>query len=230
MVISAVAAGLALLAAVGALLLAWASRRRSRQRFGDVVTELDRLLTDLAERLRVALEPLVVQEPERSALWLAFDLDELLARLAQEAAERTGADAAAAQVRGAGTGNATGVFGSERAARLLESTFPSADRPFRAMTIDWSYPPVVDADEDVFRCAVVVPIVEDGVETGALAGYARAHGAFHPEHVHALERLADEAASGISTARRLTTLALKRDPRQSETAPPPVQAPRDATP
>src|SRR5215831_11633266 len=109
MVISAIAAGLALLAAVGALLLAWASRRRSRQRFGDVVTELDRLLTDLAERLRVALEPLVVQEPERSALWLAFDLDELLARLAQEAAERTGADAAAAQVRGAGTGNATGV-------------------------------------------------------------------------------------------------------------------------
>ena len=230
MVISAVAAALALLTAVGALLVAWSSRRRSRQRLGDLVAELDHLLTDLTERLRLALEPLVAQEPEGTALWLAFDLDELLARLAQEAAERTGADAAAAQVRGADTQQSTGTFGSERAARLLASTFPSADRPFRAMTIDWSYPPVVDADEDVFRSAVVVPIVEDGVETGALAGYARAPAAFHSEHVAALERLASEAATGISTARRLTTLTRKRDWRQPEGAPPSVQAPRDATP
>jgi hypothetical protein len=230
MVISAVAAALALLAAVGALLLAWGSRRRSRQRVGDLVAELDQLLTDLAERLRVALEPLVAHEQGRSPLWLAFDLDELLARLAQEAAQRTAADAAAAQVRGIGTGHATATFGSESVARLLESTFPSADRLFRAMTITWSYPPVVDADEDVFRSAVVVPIVEDGVETGALAGYARAPGVFHTEHVHALERLAEEAASGISTARRLTTLALKRDPRRSEAAQPSARAPGDATP
>jgi len=57
-----------------------------------------------------------------------------------------------------------------------------------------------------------VPVVEAGVETGAIAGYARKPAAFRPEHARALETLAAEAADGISTARRFTALRLRSAP------------------
>jgi GAF domain-containing protein len=88
---------------------------------------------------------------------------------------------------------------------LLETTLRSAEgRPFRAVTINWTFSPEVEPEIEPFRSALVVPLVEDGVETGAIAGYATEPAAFRPEHARALEALAEEAAESVATARRFT--------------------------
>jgi len=87
---------------------------------------------------------------------------------------------------------------------------PPDARPFRALAMNWTYGPALEGEaETAFRSALVVPIVEDGLESGALAVYARAAGAFLPEHVQALGALADEAATGIVNARRFAEVELR---------------------
>jgi len=213
-VIPALAGTLALVVGLGAALLAWRSRLRSRRRLERVVRQLDRCLGEINDSLAGALENSRRIGPARAAeLGLTLDLDELLSKIAREAANRTGAEAAAVRVRGPSDEPAVGAFGSDQVAYLLESTFhASGGRPFRAITINWIFPPVLETDEDVFRSALVVPVVEAGVETGAIAGYARKPAAFRPEHARALETLAAEAADGISTARRFTALRLRSAP------------------
>jgi len=56
---------------------------------------------------------------------------------------------------------------------------------------------------------LVVPIMEDGQETGALATYARGTAAFGPEHARALQALAEGAAHGIANARRFGEAELR---------------------
>src|SRR5438093_998463 len=78
-----------------------------------------------------------------------------------------------------------------------------------SLTVNWTFPPALESEPDAFRSALVVPVVENGRETGAIAGYAREPAAFLPEHARALEILALEAAEGISTARRFTAMKLR---------------------
>ena len=59
-----------------------------------------------------------------------------------------------------------------------------------------------EAEGDSFTSALVVPIVEAGVETGTLAAYAPEAGSFGAEHVRALEALAEDAVPAIASARR----------------------------
>jgi GAF domain-containing protein len=211
MVIVAIAASLAAGIVAASTVINRRARLQSRRRLETVIQELDEGLGGIAAALARALERSEKGVEARGAgLGLTLDLDELLLSLAKEAPARAGAQAAAVRVSGPGDAPAVGYFGAEEAAQLLEATLRPPDRrPFRALTINWSFPTSLDAEPDTFRSALVVPVVEDGLETGAIAAYARESAAFRPEHTRALETLAVEAAEGIATARRFTAMKLR---------------------
>ena len=97
---------------------------------------------------------------------------------------------------------ATATFGDVDRAEPLEAPLAHAAGPFRAVTMSWTYRPGGGRELDPFTSALVVPIAEHGVESGALAVYAPEPGVFGPEHVQALEALAREAVPAIASARR----------------------------
>jgi hypothetical protein len=218
LVIASVVVAAAGAAAFVALFTGRRDRLRSRLQLARVVRELDASLGTIARTLEGTLQRLE-QGPEqgRRELGLTLDLDEMLMQLAREAVARTGAEAAAVRVRGPADEPAVASFGTREAAALLETTLRSAEgRPFRAVTINWTFPPEVEPEIEPFRSALVVPLVEDGVETGAIAGYATAAAAFRPEHARALEALAAEAAESVATARRFA--AFRRGDREERAA------------
>ena len=61
-------------------------------------------------------------------------------------------------------------------ARALDAPLARATGPFRAVTINWSYRPGPPDTSDPVTSALVVPIVEDGRETGTIAAYAPSRG------------------------------------------------------
>lgn len=206
-----VAAGAALAVIVAAVAaVRWASAR-SQRRFGAVIAQLDRHM----EAISLNLERAVERSEDRQRygtgeLGLTLDLGELLRRLVEEAVQRTGAQAATVRVRGPGGPPTIASFGTGDGATLLESALgPPDGRPFRALTLSWAYPPTLDGEDSSFRSGLVVPIVEEGSETGALAVYARGTAAFAPEHARMLETLAESAAPGIANARRFAEAELR---------------------
>lgn len=207
-VVAAVAAAAVVLAAV--LAVRW-SQARSQRRFDAVVSQLDRHMAAISLNLERAVERSGdTRRYGTGELVLTLDLGDLLQRLVEEAARRTGAQAAIVRVLGAGGMPAVASFGTGDGGSLLESTLTPPDgRPFRALTLSWSYSPSPNGEDVAFRSGVVVPITEDGVETGALAAYARGAAAFGPEHARALQALAEEAAPGIVNARRFAEAELR---------------------
>ena len=98
-------------------------------------------------------------------------------------------------------------FGTSDGAALLETALGPPDaRPFRALTINWTYGPSAEDDAEAYSSALVVPVVEDGTTAGALVAYAGPSGGFESEHLRALRALADDAAAGIANARRFAEL------------------------
>lgn len=209
---TAVVAAVAAVAALGALVGAvrWSSAR-SQKRFEAVVRQLDGHMEAISHNLERAVER--TEETRRNGpgeLGLTLDLGELLRRLVEEAARRTGAQAATVRVHGPAGLPAIASFGTGNGAELLEAALgPPDGRPFRALTLNWAYPPSLEGEEVAFRSALVVPIVEDGVETGALATYARGTAAFGPEHARSLEALADDVSASIGNARRFSEAELR---------------------
>jgi diguanylate cyclase (GGDEF)-like protein len=197
------------LLAVG-LVARWLSAR-SQRRFQDVVSQLDRHMEAISVNLERAVER--SEDTRRRGpgeLGLTLDLGELLRRLVEEAAARTGAQAATVRVSGPADMPAIASFGTGNGATLLEAALgPPDGRPFRALTLNWAYPPTLEGGDVAFRSGLVVPIIEDGLETGALATYARGTAAFGPEHARALQALADDAALGIGHARRFAEAELR---------------------
>jgi diguanylate cyclase (GGDEF)-like protein len=197
--ISACAAVLALALA----LLAWqAMRRRSDRRFETVLERLDQHLGGISSSLeRVVERAEGVRARGVAALELAVDFDDLLRRVAVEAATRTGAHGAAVQVVGPDGEPRSAEFGAVSGARSLDAPLAQATGEFRAVTINWSYRPGEAGAEDPVSSALVVPIVEDGRETGTISAYAPASAAFGPDQVGILEALAEESAPGLAAAR-----------------------------
>ena len=197
--ISACAAALALALA----LLAWqAMRRRSDRRFEAVLERLDEHLGGISSSLeRVVERAEGVRARGVAALELAVDFDDLLRRVAVEAATRTGADGAAIQVVGPDGEPRSAEFGAVSGARSLDAPLAQATGEFRAVTINWSYRPSEAGAADPVSSALVVPIVEDGRETGTISAYAPASAAFGPEQVGVLESLAEESGPGLAAAR-----------------------------
>jgi diguanylate cyclase (GGDEF)-like protein len=205
---AAVAAVAILLAAV--IAVRWSSAR-SQRRFESLVGQLDQHMEAISIHLQHAVER---TEDARSLtlgdLGFTLDLTELLQRLAEEAATRTGAQAATVRVRGPADIAAMASFGTGDGGALLEAALgPPDGRPYRAVTLNWAYPPSLEGDEVGYRSALIIPIVEDGVDSGALVAYARGASAFRPEHARALEALAQDAAIGITNARRFAEAELR---------------------
>ena len=98
--VAAISACAALLAFVLALLIARTIRARSDHRFEVVLGKLDDHLSGISATLeRVVDRAESVRARAVDELGLTVDFDELLRHIAAEAASRTGADAAAVQVR-----------------------------------------------------------------------------------------------------------------------------------
>jgi diguanylate cyclase (GGDEF)-like protein len=191
-------------AALGVLLVA-ARRRRagSEARFEVILEQLDRHMGAISESLeRVVDRSSAARARGVDELELTVDFGELLRRIATEAASRTSADAAAIHIQGPGGIAMMGSFGADDRAQGLEAPLTHAAGPFRAVTINWTYRPGFEGGSEPLASALVVPIVEAGVETGTLAAYAPDAGAFGAEHVRALEALAEEVVPAITSARR----------------------------
>ncbi|MBA2740462.1 MAG: diguanylate cyclase [Actinobacteria bacterium] len=199
-IVAAVSACAAVLALVLALYVARTIRARSDRRLKAVLGRLDLHLSGIS----ATLERVVQRAGGLRAvddLELTVDFDELLRRLAAEVAMCTGADAAAAQVRGPAGELRSAEFGDVSSVHSLDAPLARPSGPFRAVTINWSYRPGAASAQDPVTSALVVPILENGSETGALAAYAPESWVFGPEHVHALEALAAEAAPALTAAR-----------------------------
>jgi GGDEF domain-containing protein len=212
MAFAAVAALAALSALALGLLAARRSRLRADRRFEAVLGELDRHMGAISTSLqRVVERSSAARARSVEELELTIDLGELLRRIAAEAAARTGAEAALVQVIGPAGAPMSATFGTGERAEILESPLVENASAFRAVTINWTYRPGAQrAAGRELSSALVVPLVEGSTQTGSLAVYVPAHGAFGPGHVQALERLAEEAAPAIASARRYsdTQLAL----------------------
>lgn len=210
-VTAALAAALAAAVVVGALAFAWRrASARSERRFDVALGQLDEHMQAISVNLERAVQRTEgLRERAVGDLRLTLDLGELLERIAAEATARTGAEAAAVRVRGPGGSSASASTGVDEGDRLLQAPLaPPGSPPFRALSLGWSY---LGGDETdaAFRSALVVPIAEDGVETGALVAYAREPGAFRHDHARALEELAVEAAPGLTNARRFSEAELR---------------------
>jgi len=200
---AAIAASAALLAlAVGAV-VARSRRARADRRFEAVLEGLDRHMGAISKSLqRVVDRSAEARARSVDELELTIDFGELLRRIAAEAAARTQADAAAVHVLGPGGALAAATFGAENRAELLEAPLAHSAGAFRAVTINWTYRAGAGRDAGGLSSALVVPILEEGVQAGTLAAYVPEHEAFGSDHVRALERLAEEAAPAIASARR----------------------------
>lgn len=200
---SAAVLGVVVAVLVTRLLRAGAERRRQpvRARIDEHVQAITRSLE------RVAALAANVATQRGVELDLELELDALLEQVVAKAAELTGAQAVAIRVEGAGGTPVVASFGASDGTALLETALGPPDaRPFRALTISWTYGPAVEDAESAYSSALVVPVVEEGATTGALVAYATPSGAFQPEHLRALRDLADEAAPGIANARRFAEL------------------------
>lgn len=182
---------------------------RSERRLEAALIRLDDTLVSVSQALERSARESAERGGRVSELALTLDLHALLDLVAREAAARTGADVGAVRVRGPGESVASASVGAEDGARLLDASLAApSSPPFWALSLAWSYPAGTER-EDAIRSGLVVPIAEAGTETGALAAYARAAGAFRPEHAQALAELAAEAAPGIANARRFAEAELR---------------------
>ena len=207
--VTALVAGSA--AVLGILLTAVATRlfrARSGRRLDPVRARIDEHVDAIGEILdRVGERMAAAATSHRDELELSFDLESLLEQIVVRAASLTGAQAVAIRVQGPGGEPVVSSFGTSDGAGLLETALgPPDERPFRALTINWTYGPAAEEAEDAYSSALVVPVVESGMSTGALVAYAGPSGAFQSEHLRSLRDLADEAAPQIANARRFAEL------------------------
>lgn len=208
MVTTIAAASAAALGAAVAMLVAFALRARSERRFDAVLRRVDDHMGAISASLGRAIDDaLELRQERRRALPPTLRLDELLEALAAEAAAKSGAQSVTARIDGPEGRPVVASFGPDAVGQLLDATLGPPDaRPFRAARIDWTYGPAQEAGADLYRSALVVPIVEDGETTGAVAAFAVAAGAFRHDHVRAVQELIEDAAPGITAARRFAEL------------------------
>lgn len=178
------------------------SRLDAERRLELVLDRLGSHLDTIAAGVEQSVERVVRAQNERLQP-LTLDFDALVEELVAEAAARTGADAVVLRVEGPGGRPLIATTGSSTRGDLAERTLaPLEARPFRAATIDWTYSPTGDADDEQFHSAVVTPLQTAAGVSGTLVAYARAPNAFRAEHATALHELLAQVATGLANARR----------------------------
>jgi GGDEF domain-containing protein len=177
------------------------SRRDSERRLAEVLdrigTHLDAISTSVGESMKRVVEA-------QSARFrpLTLDFDELVDDIVAEAAARTGADSVVLRVEGPGGRPVLASSGAVDDELVERSLPPAGARPFRAATIDWTYSPSGDADDESFHSALVAPVGPVSGVPGTLVAYSTSPNAFRPDHAVALHELLAEAATGLANARR----------------------------
>ncbi len=178
------------------------ARSRSDRHFALLLQTLDEHLRQISDNVVRGVERWsVARQTLAPDFGLTVDFDEALDQLLGRVAQLTGAQAAAVRVAGPGgetTTKSTGAIGGGGTVDAVLGTPGSAQ--YGTMAVEWTYPSG-EWEPEAYRSAVAVPIVEDGVVTGALASYALGARAFSQEQVLALEQLAGEAAPGLRNAR-----------------------------
>ena len=200
-----VVAACAVLAACG---LAFYAVRRSRQdaerRLAQVLDRIGSHLDAISASVEQSIERVVTAQNERLGLQpLTLDFDELVEGIVAEAAARTGADSVILRVEGPGGRPVVASVGSAVDSELAERAFtPPAATPFRAATIDWTYSPTGEADDELYHSALVAPLAPAAGVPGTVVAYSTAPNAFRPVHATALHELLAEVATGLANARR----------------------------
>jgi diguanylate cyclase (GGDEF)-like protein len=198
-----IVAACVVLAACG---LAVYALRRSRQ---DAERRLEVVLAQLASHLdaiSAGVEDSVarVVAAQRDRLQpLTLDFDELVEGIVAEAAARTGADAVVLRIEGPGGRPVVASSGPGVRDDLVARTFTDPDtQAFRAATIDWTYSPAGEPDDQRFHSALVAPLGATAGIPGTLVAYSTAPSAFGAEHTTVLQELLAEIATGLANARR----------------------------
>lgn len=204
MTTAVVAAAAATVIASLALLAAMRTSARCAAARDEAVRGLERHARLVFDRLERALVRADGAREQGVPAWGAtLDLDALLASACADAAAQSEAHAVALRVEGPEGRQLVASVGTEDAAILLEGVpVPPDARPFRALTIAWSYGDG-EASAGGYRSALVVPIVEGSARSGVLVACAMEANAFRPEHVEAVERLARGLGPGLTSARLL---------------------------
>jgi diguanylate cyclase (GGDEF)-like protein len=208
MVTGVVAACAVVAVVVLVLLAARRTRVRSDRRVDSLLREIDGHLKAISASVGEAIDHFAEARSERAPLFLTLDFDALVDTLVAEAAARTGADAVVLRVEGPGKRPVVASLGPRVEGEELERTFGPPDaRPFRSATTDWAYRATdVQDDAQPFQSALVTPLEPEAGAAGTLAVYSTAADAFRPEHAAALRGLLDEAAIGLTNARRFAEI------------------------
>jgi diguanylate cyclase (GGDEF)-like protein len=202
MVIGVVAACAVLVACGLAVYAVRRSRQDAERRLELVLDRLGSHLDTIAAGVERSVERVVAAQAQRLQP-LTLDFDALIDEVVAEAAERTGADAVVLRVEGPGGRPVIATAGSHVGGDLAERTLaPLEAQSFRAATIDWTYSPAGEPEDEPFHSAVVAPLGASAGIPGTLVAYAAAANAFRPEHATILHELLAEVAPGIANARR----------------------------
>ena len=202
MVIGVVAACAVLVACGLAVHAVRRSRQDAERRLELVLDRLGSHLDAIAAGVERSVERVVAAQQQRLQP-LTLDFDALIDEIVAEAAARTGADAVVLRVQGPGGRPLIATAGSHARDDLAERTLaPLEARSFRAATIDWTYSPAGEPDDELFHSAVVAPLGASAGVPGTLVAYATAPNAFRPEHATILHELLAEVAPAMANARR----------------------------
>jgi diguanylate cyclase (GGDEF)-like protein len=207
--LAAVAASLATLVIVLVSLSIFRRGSSSEERMAEVVREIEARMDQMVEELTGALEQSQLKgERTRMLGELAgsIDLDEVLTRVLEAAGAIDGVDAAlvtlSAQPGAQPIVAALGLSTEEAERRAVAG--PPDGREARAISVSYEYDAEqADADGEIIRSGVAVPLPGETAPLGLLTIFTRApERTFVEEQVAELEELAVRAGPAIENARR----------------------------
>jgi diguanylate cyclase (GGDEF)-like protein len=202
--VTAVVAACAVVLACGlTLLVVRRSRAASERRLKAVLAKIDGHLEAISSSVVQSIDRVVAARSEQPEPALTLDFDALVDSLVAEVAVRTGADAVVLRLEGPGGRPLVATLGAGTDTELSERAVSPPDaRPFRAATIDWTYSPTGEPDDELFHSALVAPLVAPAGAAGTLVAYATAADAFAPEHTVAVHELLARYGPALRNARR----------------------------
>ena len=200
------------LALLATLLLGYVRRteKAADRRVAAAVAELNSRMDTVVQELRatvMAAEAESRRSKSLSELAGTIDLDEVLTKTLESATEVSRADAALVSLDHGPHGKrliATLGLSAEEAEREGIVAGPPDGRPARAIGMTYSYPESLEeANGDLIRAGLAVPLVIDDEPVGHLAVFTRAgNRAFGDEELDELEALGRRAGPAIDNARR----------------------------
>ncbi len=178
-------------------------RARADRRLHVTLERIGGSMETLSESLLTVVERAAQPPLEQAGLepGLSIDLDEVMARTAELAADALRADGVAVEVRLADGDHVAAAYGVPGPRATLESALEAPDRgSWQAVRLEWAPDP--RAVGDGVRSALAVPIERDAERLGTIVAYSRLARSFSSEDEETLRTLAADVAPAIVNARR----------------------------